>query len=298
MDKKEMEIRHSHTDETLAAMEVMASCADSGDFDRKYIQKISGSFGQARKLMKLKTQKQKPIGGHADKILFDGDLLWKKVPLGKTGIAELAFLKLALTIPEISMYVPTLMGTCLESDGMWVGMKNALYGFGRPAVLDLKIGTRTHTPDAPPEKARQSQKRASQTTSLQLGFRVVGGKLLGPDGTFLSVGYKQNNNINSEEGVIDLFSRFFCTEALLSAAIKGVHEIACWMESQRSFAFYSSSLLFAYDTQNMVAPTIRLIDFANFKFIQHKDEDLTGFQFGLMTLHRILGHVVPQLRYD
>jgi len=277
----------------------MHSGSDTDDFNTKDIQILdTGSFGEVMKLMKLKTQTQKPIGGHADKILFDGDVVWKKVPHGPTGMAELAFLKHALKIPEISMYVPTLMGTCLESDGMWVGMKNALYGFGEPAVLDLKIGTRTHTPDASPEKARQSQKRASQTTSLQLGFRVVGGKFLGPDGTFLSVGYKQNNNINSEEAVRDLFSCFFCTETLLSAAIKGVHEVACWMQSQRSFAFYSSSLLFAYDTQSMVAPSVRLIDFANLKFIQRKDEDLTGFQFGLMTLHRILRQVIPRSRHD
>merc|ERR1712137_141566 len=94
MDINEVEICDSHTDETSAAKQVMHSGSDTGDFNTKDIQILdTGSFGEVMKLMKLKTQTQKPIGGHADKILFDGDVVWKKVPHGPTGMAELAFLK-------------------------------------------------------------------------------------------------------------------------------------------------------------------------------------------------------------
>jgi len=154
--------------------------------------------------------------------------------------------------------------------------------------MDLKIGTRTHSANACPRRAAKREKMALTTTSSRLGFRVVGAKFLGPDGTFLKAGYKHNMSVVSDSDVMHLFSQFFCTDTLLSSAIKGIDRIADWMKLQRKFAFYSSSLLFAYDTQDMDKAVVRLIDFANTCFIQCKEEDLSGFQVGLITLRSIL----------
>jgi len=171
---------------------------------------------------------------------------------------------------------------------MWLGMENALYGFRNSAVMDVKIGTRTHPPDACAERAAKRNKMALETTSSTLGFRVVGAKFLGPDAIFRKVGYKHNINIQSVLDVKDLFTQFFCTDVLVRSAINGIDEIAGWMKVQRKFAFYSSSLLFAYDAQDVDKAVVRLIDFANMSFIQSKEEDISCFLFGLTTLRSIL----------
>merc|ERR1719450_1326283 len=95
-------------------------------------------------------------------------------------------------------------------------------------------------------------------------------------------------SVDSDLDITHLFSQFFCTDTLLSSAIKGIDGIADWMKLQRKFAFYSSSLLFAYDTQSADEVVVRLIDFANMRFIQSKEEDVSGFQNGLTTLRSML----------
>merc|ERR1719240_208642 len=236
--------------------------------------------------------KEEPIGGHADAIIFDGDAVWKRGPSGSKGLAELSFLKLALDQPDISQFVPRLVGVHFKGDEMWLGMENALYGFRKSAVMDVKIGTRTHPPDACPQRAEKRKKMALETTSSTLGFRVVGAKFLGPDAMFRKVGYKHNINIDSVLDVKDLFSQFFCTDMLVRSAIHGIDEITGWMKSQSWFAFYSSSLLFAYDAQDTDKAVVRFIDFANMSFIQRKEEDLSGFLFGLTTLRSILVEII------
>ncbi|ETV92845.1 hypothetical protein, variant [Aphanomyces invadans] len=47
-------------------------------------------------------------------------------------------------------------------------------GYMRPCVLDIKMGTRQHGADAPPEKARSHALKCATTTSATLGFRLCG----------------------------------------------------------------------------------------------------------------------------
>merc|ERR1712007_108385 len=159
-------------------------------------------------------------------------------------------------------------------------------------VMDVKIGIRTHPPDACPQRAAKREKMALETTSSTLGFRVVGAKFLGPDAVLRKVGYKHNINIASVLDVKDLFSQFFCTDMLVRSAIDGIDEIAGWMKVQRKFALYSSSLLFAYDAHDVDTAVVRLIDFANMNFIQCKEEDISGFLFGLTTLRSMLAQII------
>lgn len=79
---------------------------------------------------------------------------------------------------------------------------------------------------------------------------------------------------------------------LVRSAIDGIDEITGWMKTQSWFAFYSSSLLFAYDAQDTDKAVVRFIDFANMSFIQRKEEDLSGFLFGLTTLRSILVELI------
>jgi len=72
-------------------------------------------------------EEEEPMGGHADAIIFDGDAVWKKGPCASRGLAELSFLKLALDLPDISPFVPRLIGVRFNGDEMWLGKKCVIW---------------------------------------------------------------------------------------------------------------------------------------------------------------------------
>jgi len=222
-----------------------------------------------------------------DPIIVDGDAIWDKGTSASKGLDELSFLKRALDLPDILPFVPRSIGVHFNSDEMWFGMKNALYDVGGPAVMDLKTGTSTHSSGACPQMAAKRGKIVLATSS-SLGFGAVDAKFLGPDGTFLKADHKHNMSVASDLDIMDLFSRFFCVDKLLSSAIKGIDVVIDWMKMQRKSPFYSLSFLFAWDVQIMDKSVVRLIDFANMHFIRCKEEDISGFQVGLMTIRSIL----------
>lgn len=166
-------------------------------------------------------------------------------------------------------------------------MKNMTFGLTDPAILDIKIGTRTWNTDAPEKKVESQQKKAMTSTTGTLGVRVVGAKFkIGDD--FVKVGNKCARDVNNEQELVEFFAQFLPTEELRTSALAKVRDIQKWWEGQSALAFYASSLLFAYDTQKLDMCKVGLIDFANAESIKNKADDLSGFGTGLETLTRII----------
>lgn len=53
-------------------------------------------------------------------------------------------------------------------------LENLLHTFLKPNILDIKLGTVLHAPDASPEKVERMKKVAADTTSLETGVRLTG----------------------------------------------------------------------------------------------------------------------------
>jgi hypothetical protein len=70
-------------------------------------------------------------------------------------------------------------------------LEDLSYGYHRPSILDLKIGTRQHGPGAPAFKIASKTAKCSSTTSATLGLRMCGMQVL----THLSAAAIDNNNV-------------------------------------------------------------------------------------------------------
>jgi inositol-polyphosphate multikinase len=53
-------------------------------------------------------------------------------------------------------------------------LENRVYGFVKPCILDVKLGTVLYDKDAPPEKKARMIKAAHNTTSEETGVRLTG----------------------------------------------------------------------------------------------------------------------------
>lgn len=238
------------------------------------------------------------LGGHEGGIIFEGDLLWKRDQGGRKGQAELAFLRWALDVPVARRFVPELIGFRTKDGERWIGMSNLLRDFKVPAVLDLKIGTRTWNTKASPEKAESQRAKAAASTTSSLGVRVVAGAIgrvadagAGDEGTVMS--RKSAKPVQDEHDLQKLLGKFLQSAELQASALAKVQEIADWWIRQQSWAFYGSSILLAYDAANVTECRAALIDFANAEEISSKAEDLSGHQVGLETLIRAISSLQP-----
>ncbi|KAF9480849.1 SAICAR synthase-like protein [Pholiota conissans] len=53
-------------------------------------------------------------------------------------------------------------------------LENLSFGFSKPNILDVKLGTVLHDEDAPPDKVERMLKTARETTSFETGIRLTG----------------------------------------------------------------------------------------------------------------------------
>lgn len=207
------------------------------------------------------------VGGHDDSIVFEGTVVWKKIQSGGRGEDESAFVERAATVPVLNSFVPKFHGYRTFGEDRYFGMDNLLHGLREPAILDLKMGTRTWASNATPEKIKSQSGKAAKSTTGKIGVRIVGGKYrLVRGGEWQRNGYKNDKEAADEAEVTEELARFLCSDALRQQAAKEVDRLSAWFTSQREFAFYASSLLLAYDTTELPNPEelrFTMIDFAH-----------------------------------
>jgi len=233
------------------------------------------------------------IGGHENSIVFEGAVVWKRDQGGSKGQAEFDFLRAALEDGRWAGIVPSLVGYRERDGGRWIGMSNVLAPFRQPAILDIKIGTRTWNSLAGADKVESQSRKAGKTTTNALGLRVVGGRVRAAGGDFALVGSKHGRPVGDEGELRALLAGFLRSDGLRASALRRLAEISGWWTEQASFAFYASSLLLAYDTVRLDDCAVTLIDFANCERITTKAEDLSGYEVGLATLKRVIESLAP-----
>ena len=135
-------------------------------------------------------------------------------------------------------------------------------------MLDLKIGTRHYSDDAPPKKIAKEQRKAATTTIGTHGLRIVGCRIPAADPAeprWAEVwGYKLGNDADASE-LPAVLLRFLGTAERVATARGFAEELRAVFATQQEYVFYGSSLLLAYDAAlGDDAPLrIKMIDFGH-----------------------------------
>ena len=242
------------------------------------------------------------LGGHDGGVRPDGSaadsaLVLKAKQAGANGVREEDFLRSAVLHPFLSRFAVRYVETRRYGDQEWLVLENVMAGMQRPAGLDLKMGTRTHGDDAAPEKVAEQTGKARESTTSTLGIRVVGCRRPSPDGRRGDEveGSKYKKEPADEHEMRQFLRRFFPTPALLLQARAAAADLEYWFSQQTDWAFYGSSLLFAFDAADPGDAVLRvkMIDFAHAHCVTGRYQQDSSYLDGLRSLQRCLCDLPP-----
>ena len=150
------------------------------------------------------------------------------------------------------------------------------YKLTNPCILDIKLGKRTYSPLATNEKMLKEMNK--YPLQKVLGVRVVGMKIYHKStNNFITYGKEQGYGVKSKTDLYSLFDKYFLSEDLskeinliiLDEFIQKFLQLKKFLEEEKSFNLYSSSILLVYDNVekiNISKIKICLIDFSHVIF--------------------------------
>ena len=293
--------------------------ATASNIDRAHLLTASNDLMQSLPALRMSadqvTSLPSQVAGHKSGSLRmlrcnvqDANFILKPLPaftaIDQRGVVELAFyefMRRHCTDPRHASLVPFLSdfsGRVQIDDQMYLRLSDLTHGMRIPAVLDLKMGTRSFDEDASIEKQQHELAKASGA-QLTTGFRLCGLEMQDYNCE------KRWANEGGRERLYTIVHRFFCTPQLRQSAINQLKHLDTVMsEPSLPFRFYASSLLFVYDQAALSTSTetplrMKLIDFAH-SYGPHRDlinasthsvaaqHDQSGFNVGLATLRQML----------
>lgn len=190
----------------------------------------------------------------------------------------------------------------------YIRLEDLTLPFCRPNILDLKIGTRVYGVDDDPRKIRRKMEKSARTTSSSLGLRLCGLQVYDASAAhyvFRDKFYGRNLGAKEFPAMVESFftSGGRLRVDVIKRVIRRVLELQAVVSKQRTFQFFSSSLLFVYEgcdpqdqreLQGYVKnpdpgrADFRMIDFAQAAQDTEKKGVHSGFLFGLQNLVKIL----------
>lgn len=135
--------------------------------------------------------------------------------------------------------------------GDGIVLENVAYGFYKPSIMDIKLGSRLWADDAPEAKRARLDKVAGQTTSGSLGFRIAGMRVWKVDEEKYDIYDKNYGRTFTSSNVQEAFEEFFGTNKYRMSRARRTALEACAAEIEQinqvlaneEIRFYSSSLL-------------------------------------------------------
>ena len=204
-------------------------------------------------------------GGHAGSLIARGDKLLKRV-----GPAELKFYQELFDeklqneyLIEFRKFVPSYFGT-EEIDGKtYLVLENLLTGYDHANILDCKIGKVTWTKDHNERKTADQKKKAEETTTGSLGFRISGLVVKDDKGKVIESFTKDEGFQKVKpENIHEYFNKVVSNnQEHIKQIIKQTKRLIRWFKKQNSKIFFTASIFYVIGKNGAIQS--RFIDFAH-----------------------------------
>ena len=182
--------------------------------------------------------------------------------------------------PEFTQWIAGYHGVKQVGEkGQFMILDDLTYGYEKPSVIDLKIGTKTWEDDAPQEKIdRESKKYPLQRT---IGFRLTGMRVYNHEKHQFDVYDKKYGYSLTEETLNSMFATYFSQvtqdkkKEVVQSIINQLKPILAWFETPGHLKFICTSILFILEgnTEAEYKPIVRLVDFAHVKQLPPTESD-------------------------
>lgn len=241
----------------------------------------------------------------------DGSILKPLLPSDKRTLREHKFYEEVFGAGEsppdlltLRTFLPKYLGTWktdyLGQEVEYLRLDDVTREFRRPCVMDVKIGAQTYDPLAPPEKVALEE--AKYLWGWQLGFRILGMRVFDHSEQKYHVYGKDYGLKQTPDTILEAFKTFLGmtrqqpnSPKFLPDLLLQLEHIRHWFETQRCYAFYSSSLLIVYDSLSessngqKINCVAKMIDFAHVFPTSDLDKN---YLFGICKLISILHEIV------
>ena len=188
---------------------------------------------------------------------------------------------------ELSTVGPNEVKVQIRRNGSVPNMKNPPYlllkdivdGFRRPAVLDIKLGTRTWAFGADSVKVERMKGKCRDCPTAELRFRVRAAMWYSnqpekwPVDDGVNYVTRELGNTWTEEELFVFLKDFFHFRKQLPFFVEKLENLrsaVCKLRSEHNARMYSSSVLLVYDEDDPDKKECRILDFA--KTYLHVDE--------------------------
>ncbi|MED6163018.1 inositol polyphosphate multikinase [Stylosanthes scabra] len=242
------------------------------------------------------------VAGHQAKngvlgpLIDDSGNFYKPLQNDERGSKEVAFYTSLSSDPRvpdnIRRYFPIFRGTKVinASDGSGLHphlvLEDVVSNYSNPSVMDIKIGSRTWDPHASEAYIEKCLKKDRESSSLPLGFRISGLKLVtSKDASIWQPSKKFLQNLAANDTKLVL-SRFVSSNVASndtthpdcsfgskvfggpSGILEQLLELKKWFEVQTIYHFYSCSVLMVYERESLMngsssGAVVKLVDFAH-----------------------------------
>lgn len=257
------------------------------------------------------------VGGHTfalqnQGMLHQGHFVLKQLQDGGRGYKEnmeitcrdreVAFYTtIAEKYPDFTKWIAGFHGVKeVEENGIkgrFMALDDLTYGYSKPSVIDLKIGTKTWEEDAPKEKIeRESKKYPLQRI---IGFRLTGMRVYNAQTNDYDVYDKKFGYSQTESTLPSMFSTFFSPipaahrAEVIRSIISQLQPILEWFSVPGRLQFICSSVLFIFDSNgDDFKPIVRLVDFAHVRQLDAGSRD-EGCIVGLQRILKELQSLQP-----
>lgn len=194
---------------------------------------------------------------------------------------------------DLKCLLPHYRGSVIHNEIIYIKMDDLAYGIKYPAVIDFKIGRQTYDPEASIEKIERQKLKYPPVE--RIGFQLLGMRVFNEiDKSFLHYDKIFGRALDEADLIhgLGLYYQFHQSPKIraIQDTIKKFQSIQEWFEKQKTYHFYSSSVIVVYDADSPVDTDstqtnpvrIKLADFAHVFPADNKLDE--NYLYGLTNL--------------